>query len=95
MNFQISPKSTETELNWYDAMEYCQSLNINGITDWRLPTSEELQQIFESDNDFNSELYWTSLADVADFTWKKYFSCGNSKNYDKDDVYYVRAVKNN
>jgi len=60
MNFEIAPKSTEVQLNWDNARLYCFALNIDGKTGWRLPTREELNEIYESRNDFDEEWYWSS-----------------------------------
>ena len=43
MNFEIAPKSTEKEYNWYDARLYCFALTIDGKSGWRLPTYEEFR----------------------------------------------------
>lgn len=48
MNFEIAPKYTETKLNWWDAKLYCFSLNDRGKTGWRLPTKEELGEMYKS-----------------------------------------------
>lgn len=33
-------------VNWNQAMEYCRDLRLAGLSDWRLPTIEELQGIY-------------------------------------------------
>lgn len=60
MNFEISPKSTEIEASWDNALLYCFSLNIDGKTGWRLPTKQESIEIYESQNNFEKRNYWTS-----------------------------------
>jgi hypothetical protein len=52
MNFEIAPKSTEIQTNWEEARMYCFSLNIDGKIGWRLPTKAELNEIYQSENDF-------------------------------------------
>ena len=60
MKFEIAPKSTEIQANWYDAKLYCFSLDIDGKTGWRMPTKEELNEIYQSENDFVGGTYWSS-----------------------------------
>lgn len=63
--FEIAPVELERKLNWNDAIEYCQSLG-NG---WRLPTIEELKEIYKNDrqkssSDFNCGYYWSSTVET-------------------------------
>ena len=56
---EISPAETEIWTDSYhDAKLYCFSLNVNGKVGWRLPTSEELRKIAESDNLPKWTWYW-------------------------------------
>jgi hypothetical protein len=41
-------KDNGTGVTWQAAMAYCQSLQLDGQSDWRLPTIEELQGIYDS-----------------------------------------------
>lgn len=95
MNFEIAPKSTETQLNWYDARLYCFSLVVDGKTGWRLPTKEELDEIYESVNDFEKDWYWSSTESNGDFAWLQDFSNGTqSYGYAKTNCgTYVRAIR--
>jgi hypothetical protein len=95
MNFEIAPKSTEIVSNWDDARLYCFALNIDGKTGWRLPTKEELNEIYESKNDFDKDWYWSSTEFNSSNVWYQNFYDGNkykgrNKNY--GDI-YVRAVR--
>ena len=94
MEFEIAPKSTEIRLNWDDARLYCFFLNIDGKTGWRLPTKEELNKIYESDNDFVGNGYWSSTEFNDDCAWAQYFGNGaqgyGNKGYGSD---YVRAIR--
>ena len=81
MNFEIAPKSTEMRANWYDAKQHCETLTIDGKSDWRLPTREELNAIHESENDFDAIGYWSSTEDETnkDYVFFQYF---------RDNTYY-------
>ena len=95
MKYEIAPKSTELEeLNWNDAILYCFSLNVDGKTGWRLPTNEELNEIYESANDFEKDTYWSSTDEIVNGAWCQYFGDGNRFNGHKNfGNYYVRAIR--
>jgi hypothetical protein len=93
MNFEIAPKSTELRLSWDDAMLYCFSLEIDGKVGWRLPTKDELNEIYKSDNDFVGNVYWSSTESDGYNAWDQNFNNGfqypNYKNFNS----YVRAAR--
>jgi hypothetical protein len=39
------------DINWYQANAYCTNLRLGGYTDWRLPTIDELQGIYDPGSD--------------------------------------------
>ena len=93
MKIEVSPKEYERMLNWNDAMMYCQLLVIDDKMDWRLPTIEELKEIYNSENDFVGSDYWSSTENNGCYAWYQNFSNGfqyyDYKNYSR----YVRAVR--
>lgn len=93
MNIEIAPKEYERMLEWDDAMMYCQLLAIDDKIDWRLPTKEELDYIYNSQNDFVGSDYWSSTEYNGCYAWYQNFSNGfqyyDYKNYNR----YVRAVR--
>ena len=94
MNFEIAPKSTEIQANWYDARLYCFSLRIDGKTGWRLPTKEELNEIYESVNDFEKAWYWSSTEYNGNGAWGQDMSDGYQYASAKGGgVSYVRAIR--
>jgi formylglycine-generating enzyme required for sulfatase activity len=54
--FEIADKSTDIQTHWYAAINHCKALGDG----WRLPTSDELDLIYKTDNDFNKGYYWSS-----------------------------------
>jgi hypothetical protein len=37
-----------SDISWNDAKEYARQLSLGGYTDWRLPTIEELEDLFDA-----------------------------------------------
>jgi formylglycine-generating enzyme required for sulfatase activity len=94
MKYEIAPKSTEIQANWYDAKLYCFSLNIDGKTGWRLPTEEELNEIYQSENDFEKYWYWSSTESGGRYAWGQNFNGGIQSNYGgKNNGLYIRAIR--
>jgi hypothetical protein len=90
---EIAPKSTETRLNWDDARLYCFALNIDGKTGWRIPTKEELNEIYESENVFVEGGYWSSTEFNANNAWVQGFNNGYQSSTNKSGNFYVRAIR--
>jgi hypothetical protein len=94
MNFEIAPKSTEVQATWDDARLYCFSLTVDGKTGWRLPTPDELNEIYESEHELVGSSYWSS-AEVAD-SFACYQSMYNGGRGNARKIYsgfYVRAIR--
>jgi hypothetical protein len=92
MNIEIAPKETEIKADWYNAVIYCQFLDIDGKTGWRLPTKKELNRIYNFNHDFASSYYWSST-DIGDDAWVQIFLNGRQFYKFKTDSCYVRAVR--
>ncbi len=88
------------------AAQVCSAYNGGGLTDWFLPSKDELQAIWDNIVDdgtgansgvggFASELYWSSSETNSLFAWDQYFAIGlqgtNFKDYGGDRVRAVRA----
>jgi hypothetical protein len=94
MNFEIAPKSTEIQANWDNAKLYCFSLNINGKTGWRLPTKDELDEIYQSENDFRNTFYWSSTVGNGNGALAQSFRTGKQYDASKDSGGgHVRAIR--
>jgi hypothetical protein len=71
-------------------------MNLYGkIGGWRLPTKDELNQIYETVNDFVDDGYWTATEYGGITVWSQYFGDGTQRFYNKKDgfKFYVRAVR--
>ena len=93
MNIEISPKEYETILTWYDAMMYGQLLVIDNKNDWRLPTTEELNDIYNSENDLDGLGYWSSTETNGGYGALYQSMSGVQYPTPKSVRYFVRAVR--
>ena len=74
-----------------------------GKSEWRLPTIDELQNMFDREkgkpkiDGFMAHNYWSStvLADDINRAWIVFFSYGYTHGYFKSYTGYVRCVKKN
>ena len=93
-------------MTWQEAMDYCKTLELDGHSDWRLPSKTELLSIVDSTRrcpainvyifpDTVSSNYWssTTYAYGADGAWRVHFGYGDDDGYFKSSSYYVRAVR--
>jgi len=95
----------ERGLDWCSALDYCESLELAGHNDWRLPNLRELQSIVDYgrigpsiDPVFDSApfIYWssTSLANGPGLAWDVSFSDGLvSWGSNVSFIHLVRAVR--
>jgi len=70
----------------------------NGITDWWLPSVDELLEMQQNLNNkgvggFASGYYWSSSESVANFAWLQSFGVGSQGDYLKTGTFYVRPVR--
>lgn len=91
--------------NWSLAKEYCNSLTLNGFTDWELPSIKELQTIVDVKNKkpaVNEEFkfcentsYWSNSQDIKskNYAWYVGFETGATFLGSKDYNCYVRCVR--
>ena len=100
MNIEVSPKEYERMLNWNDAMLYCSLLVIDDKCDWRLPTKEELNYIYNSEDDLECDYYWSSTEYNSNNAYGQgmayggqNMSYGGQYYYGKNYTGYVRAVR--
>jgi hypothetical protein len=72
------------------------ALNINGFTDWFLPSRDELNLMYQNRNmigGFSNSWYWSSSQDGTDSAWFQHFFSGNQVNYSKANANRVRGVR--
>jgi len=95
------------ELNWQDAINYCDNLNYAGYSDWRLPKFRELNSIVDTaryDPSINPVFintagteghYWSSTTYAGDTSNAYYvdFGYGRSSYTTNTYAYHVRCVR--
>jgi len=93
MNLEISDTQYVKLLNWYDAMMYCELLYIDEKDDWRLPTIDELNDMHESELDFDGIEYWSSTEYDNETFWFQDLKSGYSHCTYPIVIFHVRPVR--
>ena len=113
--FIIVPKTDKTELHELDittqsrlftiinkiSARVCDELDLEGYTDWFLPSKDELILMYQNLHkatspigNFQTEFYWSSTEDDEGDAWLQEFNTDGDQNYDsKDALHSVRAVR--
>ena len=85
----------ETSAN-YPAFAWAEGVDYKGYTDWRLPTKDELKQLYDYGRTYityTSSYYWSATEYSATNAWYVYFTNGDVYYNNKTYAYYVRAVR--
>jgi hypothetical protein len=86
------------------AAQVCRSYNGGGLTDWYLPSKDELTAIWDNLVDdgtgvnsgvggFAESSYWSSSEDYSYLAWTQTFHNGSQYSYGKGNYKRVRAVR--
>ena len=99
-------RQMQQEFSFEEAKKHCETLTVDGYTDWCLPTLKELATILDLKTDrpalkngFNmriSERFWTATPNAANpkEAWVISFSYGEIESYPLRRDYNVRCVRN-
>lgn len=101
--WEDTKEAANTDINWKEANKYCESLLFGPFDDFRLPTIEELNSLYEQQekiyNGFGGTFYWSSTTfkdgfGVWDYSRVKNFEDGeihkSVKEFNKGRVRCVR-----
>jgi len=78
------------------AARVADAYELNGFTDWFLPSQDELGQLYLQKNAvgaFSSSNYWSSSEIDGFFAWYQFFTDGTQANNDKIGASGVRAIR--
>ena len=89
------------KLDYNEAIKACDTLQVEGFSDWRLPTREEFELIHPKLNlkkvgggsIFQSSWYWTSTEVDKQNAWTHNLQTGLQASYFKDFKCFVKAVR--
>ncbi len=76
--------------NWYDMNRLCQNSNVGGLSGWRLPTYNELVQLYNMKDmigNFRNDDYWSSKSTSESYSFKIY-NQGKYDYYNEVKYYY-------
>jgi|Laugresbdmm110sn_1035088.scaffolds.fasta_scaffold130253_1 hypothetical protein len=91
-NLFIAQNDFPKQMNWTDAKKLCAALGKG----WRLPTQDELSMIYQNKEkigSFSDGEFWSSVEGDESSAWVQNITNGGIILMDKEEVYYVRAVR--
>ncbi|MFH1128770.1 MAG: DUF1566 domain-containing protein, partial [Candidatus Omnitrophota bacterium] len=80
----------------YPAFSWAEDLDWQGYTDWRLPTKDELKNLYDYGRTYityTSTTYWSATENVASNAYYVYFGNGDVGLTNKTYTSSVRAVR--
>ena len=94
---EAAPTDLEGGYSWGDAVNAAIAHIGGGLTDWRLPTKDELDLLYlnkELVGGFSTRTYWSSSETDVSYAWSQYFYDGDqSYGYPKYATFLVRPVR--
>lgn len=78
------------------AANLCDQLELNGFSDWFLPSKDELQALFLQKNvvgGFDDGFYWSSTEHGEGSAWEQVFNTGTQYFTNKNFHIHVRAIR--
>ena len=93
----IQKSFSKKEISWHKAMDYAKELRLGGFDDWRVPTKEELYEIYKIRNisgiRTSEGVFWSSSTrvDYTSSAWGVSFSNGYVHYYNKPSFNHVHV----
>lgn len=101
--WQDDEQVSQLKMSYKNAMSYCESLGLNDMTDWRMPTKNELLRIVNIERTPTvlpvfahtaSDCYWAMLKEQNDHIGFIDFATGKSMSVmGLDHSCYVRCIR--
>jgi len=92
----VAKQDATTGVNWSSAVSLCNNYTLEGLTDWRLPSKNELITMYNNKNligGFKDGDYWSSTSYDGSYAWCVSFTNGGVLNVYKSYLRYVRCVR--
>ena len=93
---EIAPKDLAVRYEWNNAMNAALAYRGGGLSDWRLPTKEELNFIYIKRviiGGFSRVDYWSSTEYSATQAWAQFFGGGSQFYCRKECAHYINIVR--
>jgi len=93
----IAAKEDLTSTTWNKAVKACREYRGGGFSDWRLPSKDELNRLYENRSAIGGFIerhyYWSSTESDKNDAWDQSFRTGNHNLGYKLDNNYIRPVR--
>jgi len=84
-NLQVQFNHNGADIKWKDAKEYCEGLVLEGRSDWRLPTKDELVKMYKSGKfPKDGYVFWSSDTSGSDRAWFVGMGSGAAHEFGKN-----------